>query len=162
MSGACGGASRGPRACPRAWAVLIAVLAALVHVLGCAHGPVSAAPSAGVPAGRAVLASQPFEGQPSAGQPSAGQPSAAQPALPVAGCAGRASHGAASCADADEPSVLPQRTDASAAPPADRTLAADSAVRDMVAPPAYPVHACAPAGADPDHRRRAALGVWRN
>ncbi|MFJ7999332.1 hypothetical protein ACIQ7D_19630 [Streptomyces sp. NPDC096310] len=150
MSGAGGEATRGRRARPRGWAVLFAVLAALVHVLGCAHGPVSAAPSAGVPAGTAVMAYQ---------------PSAGQPALPVAGCAGRGSHGAASCADADEPSVLPQRTDASVVPPpADRTPASEPVTGDAVAPPAHPARDGAPAGAcaDPDHRRRAALGVWRN
>ncbi|MFE3741933.1 hypothetical protein [Streptomyces sp. NPDC059134] len=151
MNGTGGGATRERRARPGArpggWAVLLAVLAALVHVLGCAHGPVSAAPSAGVPAGTAVMAYQPSA------------------ALPVAGCAGRASHGAASCADADEPSVLPQRTDASAVPPeADRTPAPEPVAADAVAPPAHPARDGAPAGAcaDPDHRRRAALGVWRN
>ncbi|MFE2945055.1 hypothetical protein ACFXKG_39395 [Streptomyces sp. NPDC059255] len=149
MSGASGAATGGPRACPRAWAVLLTVLAALLHVLGCAHGPVPAAPSAGVPAGLSVVAYQ---------------LSAGGPALPAAGCAGRASHGASSCTDADEPSVLPQRPDGFAAATADRTLPGDTAVRNTAVPPVHPARDGAPAGAgaEPDHRRRAALGVWRN
>ncbi|MEV7872167.1 hypothetical protein AB0P17_40065 [Streptomyces sp. NPDC088124] len=153
MSGASGGTTGGPMARPRAWGVpltvLFTVLAALLHVLGCAHGPVPAAPSAGVPAGLSVVAYQ---------------PSAGEPALPAAGCAGRASHGASTCTDTDEPSVLPQRPDGFAAATADRTLPGGTAVRNTAAPPVHPARDGAPAGAgaEPDHRRRAALGVWRN
>ncbi|MEU3184214.1 hypothetical protein ABZ707_08370 [Streptomyces sp. NPDC006923] len=134
---------RGARPC----VALFAVLAALLHVLGCAHGPVSAAPLRNAP-----MAAVATPGT---------MPSGHTPA-PVA-CAGRAAHGAASCTDADEPSVLSQRTDESAVPPSvDAVSAADAAVRDAVRRPARARPAGESAGSGADRRRRAALGVWRN
>ncbi|MEV7085724.1 hypothetical protein AB0O07_07495 [Streptomyces sp. NPDC093085] len=148
MRDARGEAARGPGARPRAGAALCAVLAALLHVLGCAHGPVLGAPPSGVAAGLVVSAAP------------------APPGAPAGDRAGRASHGAASCADADEPSVLPQRTELTAAPAADRPLPLDTAEPEEAAPPGW--HSCGPGsgpggyGTAGEQRRRAALGVWRN
>ncbi|MFE4367703.1 hypothetical protein ACFRMN_05480 [Streptomyces sp. NPDC056835] len=124
--------------------VLLTVLAALLHVLGCAHGPVSAAPL------RSAATLQ----------------SAATPTpTPVAGCAGRASHGAASCTDTDEPSVLPQRPDDAFAVPLTvdgGSNAADTAVRNPMGLRVHVAREDAGGGRDTEQRRRAALGVWRN
>ncbi|MFD5116992.1 hypothetical protein ACFVWX_33750 [Streptomyces sp. NPDC058220] len=123
----------------RSLVALFAVLTALLHVLGCAHGPASSASSA--------------------------PPRYAPAPVVLIACTGRAAHGAASCTDVDEPSVLTQRTDESAVPPAAHgTTAEDAVVRNPVALPARSGRygAGAGAGRGTDHRRRAALGVWRN
>ncbi|MFJ1910866.1 hypothetical protein ACIOGX_02900 [Streptomyces sp. NPDC088147] len=147
MNGAAwsGESGRGSRSC----LVLLTVLAALLHVLGCAHGPVSAAPLRSVAAPTAAVATQ--------------YPAPGRPSTPVAGCAGRASHGAASCTDADEPSLLPQRPDASPVPlTADGPNAPDTAVRNAMGARAPAARGDAPGGRGAEQRRRAALGVWRN
>ncbi|MFC9652262.1 hypothetical protein ACFV9P_01770 [Streptomyces sp. NPDC059892] len=129
--------------------VLLTVLAALLHVLGCAHGPVSAAPLPSTATPTAAVAAQ--------------YPAPGLPATPVAGCAGRVSHGAAACTDADEPSLLPQRPDASLVPlTVDGPDAADTAVRNPVGVRAQAARGDAPGGRGTEQRRRAALGVWRN
>ncbi|MFE4538470.1 hypothetical protein ACFRKB_25920 [Streptomyces scopuliridis] len=150
MNGAAryGKGGRGPRPC----VVLLTVLAALLHVLGCAHGPVSAAPVQSASMSTAAVAPQ-----------SPGPGALGHRTAPVAGCAGRASHGAASCTDADEPSVLPQRPDTFAVPlTVDGPDAADTAVRNPMGPRAHAARENGPSGRDTEHRRRAALGVWRN
>ncbi|MEV6420902.1 hypothetical protein [Streptomyces sp. NPDC051662] len=141
-----GKGGRGSRPC----AVLLTVLAALLHVLGCAHGPVSAAPLQGAATPTSALSPQYL--------------AVGHPPRPVAGCAGRASHGAASCTDTDEPSVLPQRPDAWAVSLAvdDGPDAADTAVRNPVGPRARAAREDAGSHRDTEQRRRAALGVWRN
>ncbi|MFE2037100.1 hypothetical protein ACFXBB_28405 [Streptomyces scopuliridis] len=147
MNGAAGSGTggRGPRPC----VVLLTVLAALLHVLGCAHGPVSAAPLQSAAMPTASVAPQ--------------YPALGHPAAPVAGCAGRASHGAASCTDADEPSVLPQRPDAPAVPlTVDGPDAVDIAVRNPMGPRAHAAGEDPGSGRGTEQRRRAALGVWRN
>ncbi|WP_326810098.1 hypothetical protein OIE62_36600 [Streptomyces scopuliridis] len=137
---------------PRPGVVLLTVLAALLHVLGCAHGPVSAAPVPSAAMPTTAVAPQ--------------SPALGHATEPVAGCAGRASHGAASCTDADEPSVLPQRPDASVAPlTVDGPDAADTAVRNPMGPRAHAAREDGRGGRggrDTEQRRRAALGVWRN
>ncbi|MDX3854587.1 hypothetical protein [Streptomyces sp. AK02-01A] len=141
---------RGTRSC----VTLFAVLAALLHVLGCAHGPVSAAPLRNAPMTAVAT--------PDAAAAVSGAPASGHAPAPTA-CAGRAAHGAASCTDADEPSVLSQRTDESAVPPAvDAVSAADTVVRDAARRPARARPAGESAGAGTDQRQRAALGVWRN
>ncbi|RYJ30010.1 hypothetical protein CU044_1364 [Streptomyces sp. L-9-10] len=129
--------------------MLLTVLAALLHVLGCAHGPVSAAPLRSVATPTAAVAS-PY-------------PAPGHPPAPVAGCAGRASHGAASCTDTDEPSLLPQRPDASPVPlTVDGPHAPDTAVRNPMGARAQAARGDTPGGRCTEQRRRAALGVWRN
>ncbi|MER8073345.1 hypothetical protein ABTZ59_34345 [Streptomyces sp. NPDC094034] len=147
-----GKGGRGSRPC----AVLLIVLAALFHVLACAHGPVSAAAppgAAAVPPGAAMSTAL-----------SPRYPAIGHPPTPVAGCAGRAGHGAASCTDTDEPSVLPQRPDAFAVPLAadGGPDAADRAVRNPMGPGAHAAREDAGGERDTRQRRRAALGVWRN
>ncbi|MFJ9030717.1 hypothetical protein ACIRQP_19745 [Streptomyces sp. NPDC102274] len=140
-----GKSGRGSRPC----VVLLTVLAALLHVLGCAHGPVSAASLRSAAAPTAAVAPQ--------------YSAPGHPATPVAGCAGRASHGAASCTDTDEPGLLPQRPDASTAPLAvDGPNAADTAVRNPMSARAHAERGDARGGRGAEQRRRAALGVWRN
>ncbi|MEV8391557.1 MULTISPECIES: hypothetical protein [unclassified Streptomyces] len=147
MNGAAGHGKggRGSRPC----VVLLTVLAALFHVLACAHGPVAAVAPQGAAISTALSPQYPAIGH---------------PPTPVAGCAGRAGHGAASCTDTDEPSVLPPRADAFAVPLAvdGGPDAADTAVRNPMGPGAHAVREDAGGDRDTEQRRRAALGVWRN
>ncbi|MFI5756716.1 hypothetical protein [Streptomyces sp. NPDC051569] len=147
MSGVAGGTRSGRGAWSRL--ALFAVLAALVHLLGCAHGPVTAGPLANAPM---------------AGTPAPHHPAESHRAGSTAACAGRPAHGAAACTDTDEPSILPQRTDRSATP---RTVGASApgttgvAVRNGPGGVSRADRDGAGDGWGADHRSRAALSVWR-
>ncbi|MFE7979458.1 hypothetical protein [Streptomyces shenzhenensis] len=135
---------RRPRS--RAGAALVVLLAALIHLLGCAHGPVSAG---------AARADTPLSATAACG-PVSPPPAVAvtQPAPPSGG-------DLAHCRDGDGPTVQPPRDIASPVPAVDgaapAVAAADKLPAPKTGPPAGPAPGPATAG-----RSRARLGVWRS
>ncbi|CAM5486304.1 hypothetical protein GCM10010329_68240 [Streptomyces spiroverticillatus] len=126
---------RGPR--PALWRlVLVTVLAGLLHLLGCAHGPqASGAVRADTLPGTSASAYPP----------------------PTAAVSSPCTHGTdAGCAGDDEPAASSSRTDLP--PPAlvERPVLDRAAVRREASVGLSPL----PDGGDPG-RVRAALGVWR-
>ncbi|MFE7278610.1 hypothetical protein [Streptomyces sp. NPDC057623] len=135
---------RVPRSVPRAGAALVVLLAALVHLLGCAHGPASY----GAARADTLLAATASSGQ-------APAPPGASDTAPAAPSGG----GDAGCWGEDEATAQPPRGIASPVPVVDRAApsTADSGVL-----PAEPGPAPDPAReSDTSGRSRAHLGVWR-
>ncbi|MFF4521272.1 hypothetical protein [Streptomyces bluensis] len=141
---------QGSRSRSRAGAVLVVLLAALLHLLACSHGPTPTA--AGRVDSPSAAAASPSCGQPS-GTPHRAHREGEQRSVEGSG-------GAAGCLDRDEPIVQPPRGVAPAAPALQTEPAVEhgepqpSSVR-AGAPP-HPGAAPSPAG-----QARARLGVWR-
>ncbi|MGW3953495.1 hypothetical protein ACWEKM_21870 [Streptomyces sp. NPDC004752] len=129
-----------------AGAALVLLLAVLVHLLGCAHGPTFAGPA---PADTPLLAGAAY------GRVS--PPSA----VPVTQPAPPSGDDLAHCEDGDEPTVLPPRDIASPVPAADGTTPPTAADDKLPAPRTGPPAGPAP-GTDTAGRSRARLGVWRS
>ncbi|MEU0108417.1 hypothetical protein ABZ313_24080 [Streptomyces sp. NPDC006251] len=137
---------RRSRSVSRTGAVLVVLLAALVHLLACAHGPTAV----GASGADAILAAAPA----ASGQVS--RPADDRVGQQTTPAQGNQSH----CWGIDEPTVQPPRdltpaTDAVPnALPRERTAAPSDAVR-----PAAPFRRGP--GAGPAGQSRARLGVWR-
>lgn len=122
------------------------LLAALVHLLGCAHGPAlagSVRADTPLPAGAACDQASP------------------RFAVPVTRPAPPSGDDLAQCWDTDEPTVQPPRDIASPVPAVDEAAAPaagdDALPAARTGPPAGPAPGPATAG-----RSRARLGVWRS
>ncbi|MFE9611699.1 hypothetical protein [Streptomyces sp. NPDC006012] len=134
------------RPVPRAAAALVVLLAALVHLLGCAHGP--------VPAGF-VRTDTPLLLAAVCDRTCA--PDAVASTWPAPAPGDEQPH----CRDADEPTVQPPR---GIAPPAPAVAGAAPAAADHAkfpSPRSGPPEGPTP-GPATDGRSRARLGVWRS
>ncbi|KOV40716.1 hypothetical protein ADK98_29170 [Streptomyces sp. H036] len=121
--------------------MLVMVLAGLLHVLGCAHGP----QAAGAPrTDTLAVVTAPAHGHPAA------------PAADVL-----CDHGSgAGCTGVDEPAVAGSRADLSSLVAGDAPAAPDSETRRQL-PRAREHRARSPGGSADHGRQRAALGIWR-
>ncbi|MEV6593431.1 hypothetical protein [Streptomyces acidicola] len=159
---------QGSRSRSRTGAVLVVLLAALLHLLVCAHGPTPTATGrVDFPPAAAAAPS-----------PSCGQPSGTPHTTPSSHNArtshtshtthsesehrtGEGSGSEAGCLDRDEPTVQPPRGIAPAAPAVQTEPAVEHAEPQ---PPSSSVRAGAPypgAAPSPAGQVRACLGVWR-
>ncbi|MFF0227295.1 hypothetical protein [Streptomyces sp. NPDC004629] len=131
----------------RAGAALVVLLAALVHLLGCAHGPL---PAGSVRADTPLLV-----------EAACGQVPPPPPVVTVTRPAPPSGDDLAQCWDTDEPTVQPPRDIASPVPAVDEAAAPAAADDESptagTGPPAGPAPGPAAAG-----RSRARLGVWRS
>ncbi|WTC54953.1 hypothetical protein OH715_06485 [Streptomyces cellulosae] len=140
-----GSALRDGRSVSRTGAALVVLLAALVHLLACAHGPATA----GTVRANVIVAASVTCG-----------PTAGPTVAPATGQTAPAEEAPAQCQDRDELTVQPPRD---IAPAADATQEAQPAVRaDAVS---ASVRGGLPPRRGPDassvQRERALLGVWR-
>ncbi|GAA2643912.1 hypothetical protein GCM10009864_01910 [Streptomyces lunalinharesii] len=134
---------------PRAGAVLAVLLTALLHVLGCAHGP-TADPA--LRADAPLYASSAPHRQLPADGPQATRPGRGAPAPD------RGPH----CCSLDQPTVQPPRDGGPVAWPVVAALPAGPAGLHPGVEPSVLHPARAPSPAPSDGSTRALLGVWRN
>ncbi|MDX3522000.1 hypothetical protein [Streptomyces scabiei] len=132
----------------RTGAVLLAVLAALVHILICAHGPTSGE------TGQAD--SLPLAASPAASTSTPGRPQQAEPL----GIASPQGHDGASCEGLDEPTVQSSRDAVPAGPTAHDVPAIDLLTARPSLTPAALTSLPSADGPTSGHTR-ARLGVWR-
>ena len=142
-----GSVSRSSRSVARTGAVLLVLLAALVHVLACAHGPTA------TPAGQADTPL--FASSASCGQaPERPQQTMARQAAP-------ADHGGVHCWGLDEPTAQPPRDVALAVPAVHDASRAE--FLGTQPPPPSPALQSTPAtpGVSSTGQTRSRIGVWR-
>ncbi|MFF4756213.1 hypothetical protein ACWD5R_40310 [Streptomyces sp. NPDC002514] len=134
------------RPAPRAAAALVVLLAALIHLLGCAHGPaLTGSARADTPLLVAAVCDRTCA------------PDAVSSTRPAPAPGGEQPH----CQDSDEPTVQPPRGIAPPVPAVDGTAPAVADHDRFPAPRTGPPDGPAP-GPATDGRSRARLGVWRS
>ncbi|MFD8388694.1 hypothetical protein ACFV2N_05645 [Streptomyces sp. NPDC059680] len=154
---------RSSRSVPRAGAVVVVLLAALLHLLGCCHGPATAETLrtdalTQVPPGG--CGQQPTDGhrETASGQGTYGPDAYGQSA---AGQGTPAPDEDAHCCAADEPTVQPSRHPRPSGPPLPAVLLSDPPGPAPAVPPPVRQHSPAVPAVSSAGDARALLGVWR-